>query len=104
MTMNNRRIEKRVRPPGRMAATITYCDAPKSVNGGTIGDISPQGMFMVADSVLHKDAYVTMKLDAEKISGKPIYIQGLVVRTDEKGMAIRFTYANNDDISTLMNR
>ncbi len=101
--MKNRRRERRVQPPGKMDATITYCDALKKVDGGTIGDISPKGMFMVTDSVLKKDDYVTMKLNSENLIGKPIYIQGLVVRTDEKGMAIKFTYANDDDITTLLN-
>ena len=101
--MKNRRRERRVHLPDKMDATITYSDALKKVSGGIIGDISARGMFMVTDSVLHKDAYVTMKLNSENFIGKTIYIQGLVVRTDEKGMAIKFTYTNDDDITTLLN-
>lgn len=101
--MKNRRRERRVRLPGKMDATITYSDALRSSGGGTIGDISSGGMFMLTKSVLCKDAYVTMKLNSENIVGKSIYIQGLVVRTDDKGMAIRFTYANDNDLSTLLN-
>ena len=101
--MKNRRRERRVRLPGRMEATITYCDALKPVSGGTIGDISPQGMFMLTDTVLNQDVYVTMRLNAEDLIGKPVYIQGLVIRADARGMAIRFTYANDADLSTLLN-
>lgn len=100
--MKNRRSGKRVRIPGKMDAVITFSDALQPAGGGTIGDISPNGMFMLTKSILCKDAYVNMKLDAENIMGKSIYIQGLVVRTDDNGMAIRFTYANDDDLSTLL--
>ena len=40
--------------------------------------------------------------EAEHYIGKPVYIQGLVVRSDDRGMAIQFTYANNEDISSLL--
>jgi hypothetical protein len=100
--MKNRRREKRVRIPGKMDAVITFSDALQPAGGGTIGDISAKGMFMLTKSILCKDAYVNMKLNAENIMGKSVYIQGLVVRTDEKGMAIKFTYANDDDLSTLL--
>jgi hypothetical protein len=101
--MKNRRKERRVRVPGKLDATITFSDAPQYSREGTIGDISPNGMFMLTKSVPSKDAYVNMRLNAEDLLGKSIYIQGLVVRTDEKGMAIRFTYANDDDLSSLLN-
>jgi hypothetical protein len=103
MAMKNRRSEKRVRIPGKMGAVITFSDALQPAGGGTIGDISPNGMFMLTKSVLYKDAYVNMKIHTENLMGKSIHIQGLVIRTDDKGMAIKFTYANEDDLSTLLN-
>ena len=100
--MKNRRNDKRVQFPAKIDATITYSDALKKVAGGLIGDISTNGMFMLTESVLGKDAYVTMRLNSENYIGKSVYIQGLVVRTDDRGMAIRFTHANDDDITTLL--
>lgn len=100
--MKNRRRERRIHLPDRMDATITYSDASRRVPGGLIGDISGGGMFMLTQTVLDKDAYVTMKLNAEHFIGKPVFIQGLVVRSDDRGMAIQFTYANDDDISSLL--
>jgi hypothetical protein len=100
--MKNRRRERRVRLPSTLDATITYSDAPRKVSGGLIGDISTNGMFMLTEAVLDKDAYVTMRVNAEGHLGKPVYIQGLVVRTDDRGMAIQFTYANDDDLSSLL--
>ena len=85
-----------------MDATITYSDALKKVDGGLIGDISSNGIFMLTEAVLNKDSYVTMRLNSQDLIGKPVYLQGLVVRTDDRGMAIRFTYANDDDITTLL--
>jgi hypothetical protein len=58
---------------------------------------------MLTEAVLDKDAYVTMRLNSENLIGKTVYLQGLVVRTDASGMAIKFTYANDDDITTLLN-
>ncbi len=101
--MKNRRRERRIRLPDKTDATITYCDTLKKVRGGQVGDISTGGMYMLTDEVLNKDAYVTMKLNTEHLLGKPVYIQGLVVRCDASGMAIQFTYANDDDLSTLLN-
>jgi hypothetical protein len=100
--MKNRRRGRRVHLPARMDATITYSDALRTVPGGLIGDISTNGMFMLTESVLDTNAYVTLRLNAEHYIGKPVYIQGLVVRSDDRGMAIQFTYANNEDISTLL--
>lgn len=100
--MKNRRRERRVHLPDRMDATITYSDALRRVPGGLIGDISGGGIFMLTESVLEQNAYVTMKLNAENFIGKPVYIQGLVVRSDDRGMAIQFTYANDDDLSSLL--
>ncbi|HVN70536.1 MAG TPA: PilZ domain-containing protein [Desulfomonilia bacterium] len=100
--MKNRRRDRRIQLPAKMDATITYSDALKKVAGGLIGDISTNGMFMVTEAVLDKDAYVTMRLNSENLIGKPVYLQGLVVRTDDRGMAIKFTYANDDDITTLL--
>lgn len=100
--MKNRRRERRIHLPAKMDATITYSDALKRVPGGLIGDISGGGMFMFTEAVLDKDAYVTMRLNAENYIGKPVYIQGLVVRSDDRGMAIQFTYANDEDISSLL--
>jgi hypothetical protein len=57
--MKNRRRERRVRLPSTLDATITYSDAPRKVPGGLIGDISTNGMFMLTEAVLDKDAYVT---------------------------------------------
>lgn len=101
--MKNRRRERRVRLPDRTEATITYSDTLKKVKGGEVADISPAGMYMLTDEVLDKDAYVTMKLNTEHLLGKPVYIQGLVVRNDSNGMGIQFTYANDEDLSTLLN-
>ncbi len=100
--MKNRRREKRIHLPDRMDATITYSDALRKVPGGLINDISGGGMFMLTQAVLDTDAYVTMKLNAENFIGKQVFIQGLVVRSDDRGMAIQFTYANDDDISSLL--
>jgi hypothetical protein len=86
-----------------MGAVITFSDAIQPASGGTIGDISHDGMFMMTNCVLCKDAYVNMKLDTETLIGRSIHIQGLIIRTDDKGMAVRFTYANKDDLSTLLN-
>jgi len=101
--MKNRRRDRRIQLPAKMDATITYSDALKKVAGGLIGNISTNGMFMLTEAVLDKDAYVTMRLNSENLIGKPVYLQGLVVRTDDHGMAIKFTYANDDDITTLLN-
>jgi carbamate kinase len=101
--MINRRRDKRIHLPAKMDATITYSDALKKVAGGPIGNISTNGMFMLTEAVLDKDAYVTMRLNSENLIGKTVYLQGLVVRTDASGMAIKFTYANDDDITTLLN-
>lgn len=100
--MKNRRRERRIHLSDSLNAVITYSDALRKVPGGYIGDISGGGMFMLTDTVLDKDAYVTMKLNTEPFIGKPVFIQGLVVRSDTRGMAIQFTYANDDDISSLM--
>lgn len=100
--MKNRRRERRVQLPDRMDATITYSDTLRNAPGGLIADISGGGVFMLTDSVLDKNAYVTLRLNTEHFIGKPVYIQGLVVRSDDRGMAIQFTYANDDDLSTLL--
>ncbi|HOJ15327.1 MAG TPA: PilZ domain-containing protein [Deltaproteobacteria bacterium] len=101
--MKNRRRQRRVRIPEKVGATVTYCDALKNAPKGLVGDISGGGIYMFTDETLEKDSYVTMRIHTERYLGKPVYVQGLVVRTDESGMAIQFTYANDEDISSLLN-
>jgi len=100
--MKNRRGGRRLRIPGRLGATITYSDALKQPTGCTICDISPNGVFIEADTVLDKDSYIAMKLNSENLLGKSIWVQGLVVRTEPHGMGIRFTYARDDELSGLL--
>jgi c-di-GMP-binding flagellar brake protein YcgR len=100
--MKNRRRQRRIQIPDRMGATVTYCDALRNAPSGLVGDISGGGIYMLTNEALEKDSYVTMKLHTERFLGKPVYVQGLVVRSDEGGMAIQFTYANDEDISSLL--
>ncbi len=99
--MKNRRVSKRIIMENKIDAIITYNDTLKEAHGCCICDMSSQGMFLETTTVLEKDAYVNMKVSSEELLGKPLWVQGLVVRTESTGMAIAFTHID-DDITTLL--
>jgi len=100
--MKNRRMNKRYNVAGRIDAVITYSDNLKSPKKGVVNNISSQGLFMDSDTLLDKNAYVNLKLDAKKLLGKPLRVQGFVVRTNHNGMGIQFTHTEYDDITAIL--
>ena len=100
--MKNRRVSKRVIMEKKMNAVITYNDTLKEAHGCCICDVSSHGMFLETNTVLEKDAYVNMKVSSEELLGKPLWVQGLVVRTENTGMAITFTHTDYEDITALL--
>jgi len=100
--MKNRRRNRRTRLSDKLGAIITYSDTLKQPARCTISDISTNGVFIEAETVLDKDSYIAMKLNSENLLGKSIWLQGLVVRTEPRGMGIRFTYARDDELSGLL--
>lgn len=90
--MTNRRSEKRVKVTGKIDAVITYSDTLSHASCGTVSDLSINGMFLKTTSSMSRDAYVNMKIETGNILGKPLWIQGLVVRSGKDGVGIRFTY------------
>ena len=100
--MKNRRASKRIIMERKLDATITYSDTLKESHGCCICDMSSQGMFLETKTVLEKDAYVNMLISCEELLGKPLWIQGLVVRTESMGMAITFTHTDDVDITMLL--
>lgn len=100
--MKNRRASKRIVMEKKMGAVITYSDTLKEPCGCCICDMSTHGMFLETKGVLEKDAYVNMRVSSEELLGKPLWVQGLVVRTERTGMAIAFTHTDEPDISTLL--
>jgi hypothetical protein len=63
--------------------------------------MSRNGIFLKTDAPLAEDAYVSMKLNTEKILGKPLWAQGIVARTDGQGIGIRLTYIEQDILKLL---
>jgi len=100
--MKNRRASKRITMEKKIYAIITYNDTLKEAHRCCICDMSNNGMFLETNTVLEKDAYVNMKVSTEELLGKPFWVQGLVVRTESTGMAIAFTHADDEDITTLL--
>ena len=100
--MKNRRITRRISLEEKMAASITYNDTLKYIVGCCICNVSSKSMFLESTTVLEKNAYVNLKVHSEKLIGKPLWIQGLVVRTDRNGMAIEITHSDTNDIDHFM--
>ncbi|HOO39707.1 MAG TPA: PilZ domain-containing protein [Deltaproteobacteria bacterium] len=100
--MKNRRASKRITMEKKIDAIITYNDTLREARRCSISDMSNNGMFLETKTVLEKDAYVNMKVSSEELLGKPLWVQGLVVRTESTGMAIAFTHADDEDITTLL--
>ena len=100
--MRNRRITRRISLEKKMDASITYNDTLKYIAGCCICDVSIKGMFLESKTILDKDAYVNLKVHSEELLGKPLWIQGLVVRTERNGMAIEITHSDSDDIAYLL--
>ena len=86
----------------KMDAIITYSDTLKEAHGCCVCDMSRQGMFLETTTVLEKDAYVNMKVSSEELLGKPLWVQGLVVRTESTGMTITFTHTDDEDLTALL--
>jgi len=99
--MQNKRSEARIKAPIKMHATITYTDTLTHASGGTVTNVSRKGMFLKTYIPLSEGSYVNMKLNTEKIIGKPLWVQGYVVRTDKNGVGIRFTYVEHDILRLL---
>ncbi len=99
--MRNRRKNTRVKISGTMDATITYTDTMTDAGGGTVADVSRNGIFLRTESALSKNAYVALRLHTGQLIGKPLWAQGFVARTDEQGMGIRFTYIEQDILTLL---
>lgn len=100
--MQDKRSEERMKAPGRLDATITYSDNLTHGSGGTVSNVSRKGMFLETDTGLSKDSYISMKINTEDMIGKPLWVQGYVVRTDENGVGIRLTYAEYDIMKLLL--
>jgi adenosylmethionine-8-amino-7-oxononanoate aminotransferase len=100
--MKNRRGNTRIILGEKMNAVITYNDTLKYAHRCCVCDVSQQGMFVETETILDKDAYVNLKVHSEELLGKPMWIQGVVVRTQRNGMAIEFSYTNDEDIITLL--
>jgi hypothetical protein len=99
--MANRRSDIRKKTSTQIDATITYADALTHANGGIIKDMSKNGIFLKTDSTMSKDSYIGMKLDTENLIGRKLWAQGVVVRTEEDGVGIRFTYVEQDLVKIL---
>lgn len=100
--MKNRRGNTRIILEKKMNAIITYNDTLKYIRRCCVCDVSQHGMFLETETVLDKNAYVNLKVHSEELLGKPLWIQGVVVRTQRNGMAIEFSHTNDADIITLM--
>ena len=94
--MTNRRTATRRKIAQKMDATITYSDTPTQARSGRVSDLSKDGMYLKTDKYLSENAYVNMKLCTEKILGKPLCAQGVVVRTDKDGAGIKLSYVEED--------
>ncbi|HOO46583.1 MAG TPA: PilZ domain-containing protein [Deltaproteobacteria bacterium] len=97
--MKNRRASRRIPMEKRIDAVITYNDSLKDVRPCSVSDMSDQGMFVETETVLEKDAYVNLKIFSEGLLEKPLFVQGFVVRTEKKGMAIEFMHKDTEDIT-----
>jgi hypothetical protein len=100
--MRNKRSEVRMKAPEKLDATITYSDKLAHANSGTVSNVSRQGMFLETDTGLSKDSYISMKINTEDMIGKPLRVQGYVVRNDETGVGIRLTYVEYDIMKLLL--
>ena len=85
----------------KVDAIITYNDRLKDVRPCCVSDMSDQGMFIKTETVLEKDAYVNLKISSEGMIDKPFWVQGFVVRTEQKGMAIEFMHTDVEGIETF---
>lgn len=99
--MKNRRASKRISLGKKTAAIITYNDRLKDVRPCFVADMSDLGMFVETETVLEKDAYVNLKIFSEGLLEKPLWVQGFVVRTEQKGMAIEFMHTDTEEIATF---
>lgn len=94
--MANRRSDVRKKAPAKIDATITYTDALTHAKAGIVENMSKNGIFLKTDRSMSKDAYIGMKLDTENLIGRKLWAQGVVVRTEEDGVGIKFTYVEQD--------
>ena len=94
--MPNRRSDVRKKAPTKIDATITYADELSHAKGGIVKDMSKNGIFLKTDKAMSKDSYIGMKLDTEDLIGRKLWAQGVVVRTEEDGIGIKFTYVEQD--------
>jgi len=85
----------------RIDAIITYNDRLKEILPCCVTDMSEQGLFLETQTVLEKDAYVNLKIFSEDLLEKPLRVQGFVVRTEQKGMAIEFMHTDTEEITTF---
>ncbi len=100
--MRNRRSNTRVKVADMMVdAVIAYTDTLSPARGGVVENMSRNGIFLKTDTNLCCDSYVSLKLNTEKILGKPMWAQGFVARVGEQGMGIRFTYIEHDILDLL---
>ncbi|MRR14278.1 PilZ domain-containing protein [archaeon] len=94
--MANRRSDVRKKAATKIDATITYADALTHAKSCIVKDMSKNGIFLKTDRSMNKDAYIGMKLDTEDLIGRKLWAQGVVVRTEEDGVGIKFTYVEQD--------
>ncbi len=94
--MSNRRSDVRKKASTKIDATITYTDALTHAKVGIVKDMCKNGIFLKTDRSMSKDSYIGMKLDTEDLIGRKLWAQGVVVRTEEDGVGIKFTYVEQD--------
>lgn len=94
--MPNRRSDVRKKAFTKIDATITYADSLSHAKAGIVKDMSKNGIFLKTDRSMNKDSYIGMKLDTEDLIGRKLWAQGVVVRTEEDGVGIKFTYVEQD--------
>jgi hypothetical protein len=74
----------------------------QEVPGGLVGDISGAAYSCSPNRCSTKNAYVTMKLNTSTSSASRCTSRGWSCAVNDRGMAIQFTYANDDDLSSLL--
>ncbi|HPJ92834.1 MAG TPA: PilZ domain-containing protein [Deltaproteobacteria bacterium] len=88
--MEDRRIQNRIHPHHPLKIDFTPEVNPEVSSQGLIGDISRGGMYINTDDKLTSGYCVTARIPGEDLQNT-ISVEGMVVRSDEHGMAVKFS-------------
>lgn len=97
----DRRVHKRTEIAMDLEASIPYSGNAQYYELGHTVNISRGGLYVNTNLLLDEGAYVNLNLNISE-SERPIWLQGRVVRSSDKGVAMYFSHAESERLNRLL--